>query len=183
MIARTVALLLVVASSVHGEDRFGQHGQVVPFGSLSFRHTSRGTSSNSVWVGPGVLYFPADSIALGISALYAYTEGIPLFGQTVTLSPGIHSVGFEPILGAAIPVADRVSLFPRFSMRFLWNLPGNGGPSLDLITIRGFAPLLFTLVPHFYIGFGPEFSTDVSTSSVSTKETAFGLATEIGGYF
>ena len=82
-----------------------------------------------------------------------------------------------------ITVADRLSLFPRFSMRFLWNLPGNGGPSLDLITIRGFAPLLFTLVPHFYIGFGPEFSTDVSNSSVTTKETAFGLATEIGGYF
>ena len=139
--------------------------------------------SNSVSIGPGVLYFPTDSIALGISVLYAYMEGFPIFGQTVSFSPGIHSVGIEPILGAAIPLAERVSVFPRFSVRFLKNIPDNGASSLDLITMRGFAPLLFTPVPHFYIGFGPEFSTDVATSSVTTKETGFGVATEIGGYF
>jgi hypothetical protein len=183
MIARVAAAFLAVASAVHAEDRFGQRGQVVPFGSLSFRHTSRGVTSNSVWVGPGVLYFPTDSVAFGISVLYAYTQGVAFFGQTATLSPGVHSVGIEPTVGAAIPMADRVSLFPRFSMRFLKNMPGTGGPSLDLLTLRGFAPLLFTPASHFYIGFGPEFSTDVSTSSVTTKETGFGLATEIGGYF
>ena len=184
MILRTIAALLTVASAVHAEDRFGHRGQIVPFGSLSFRHTSLGNSdTNSVWIGPGVLWFPADSIAIGISPLYAYTKGIPFAGQTAVLPQGIHSIGFEPILGVAIPAGDRVTIFPRFSIRFLWNLPENGGTSLDLITMRGFVPLVFSPVSHFYIGFGPEFSTDISVNNNFAKETGFGLASEIGGWF
>jgi hypothetical protein len=184
MIRLVLAAAVLTSAAAHAEERFGLHGQVVPFGSVSFQHVSLGnTDSSSVWVGPGLLWFPADSVAVGLSALYAYTKGVPVAGQTATLAVGIHSIGVEPIVGVAIPVADRLSIFPRFSVRFLWNLPDNGGQSLDLITLRGFAPLIFSPASHFYFGFGPEFSTDVSVNDNFAKQTAWGLASEIGGWF
>ena len=81
----------------------------------------------------------------------------------------------------SIPLADKLALFPRFSIRFQWNLPDGGGSSLNLITLRGFAPVVFVPAPHFFLGFGPEFSADVSSSF--GKETGFGVASEIGGWF
>jgi hypothetical protein len=182
MAHRLLAALLLTTAAASAEQSFGARGQVVPFGGLSFRHTSQnGVDTNSVSLEPGALWFVANSVAIGASALYGYTKGVPLGGQTAPLTRGFHSVGVAPIIGVALPLADRLALFPRFSIRFLWEFPDGPGGSLDLITMRGFAPVVFTPASHFYFGFGPEFSADLSSSA--GKETAFGLATEIGGYF
>jgi len=179
-----LAVLLVASgAAAGGEDFFGRRGDVLPFGSVSFRHTSlNNTDTNSVSVAPGVLVFPADGFAVGLSVLYAYTTGVPVAGQTAPLRQGIHSAGFEPIVGGTIPIGDRAALFPRLSMRFLWTIPSAPGPRVNLITIRGFVPVVFAPIRHFYLGFGPEFSADVS-ASVGGKETGIGLASEIGGWF
>ena len=81
---------------------------MLTFGSVSFRHTSL-NNTNSVSVAPGVLFFSDDGFAVGLSVLYAYTTGVPLAGQTARLIQGIHSAGFEPIVGGTIPIGDRES--------------------------------------------------------------------------
>jgi hypothetical protein len=173
MIHRMVLAALLVAGGALGEERFGARGQVVPMGSISYTHVSAGaTDANIVNLAPGVLWFPTTAVALGASVRYQHLSGF--FGGST------NGLGLEPMLGIALPLADQAALFPRVSMNFSWFWPG-AGPSGNAITARGFVPVLFFPAPHFFIGFGPEFSVDLNNSF--GKQTAYGVTTEIGGYF
>jgi len=171
MAHRVLLGALLIGVGARAEDRFGRHGQVVPFGSIAFQHSGgNGTDFNSVALFPGALWFAADNFALGGSVGYAHSwGGIVSTGHLLTVSPQV---------GVAIPLGDRAALFPRFGLDFLtfWN----GGSSTSM-AIRVFAPVLFFPVPHFFIGFGPQF--EVIAGGNSAGQWLTGALSEIGGYF
>jgi hypothetical protein len=174
MVQRILVAGLLAAAAVHAEDRFGQRGQVVPFGSLSYNHVSVGNTSGDILdLAPGALWFFTEAVAVGASARFAWFSG--------PLGVSSHLVGIEPQLGSGIPLGDRASFFPRVGFGFNWISP-QGGPSGYVLTMRAFAPVLYFPVPHFYLGFGPRFDVDVASDTFA-KQTAYGVATEIGGYF
>jgi len=86
---------------------------------------------------------------------------------------------YPALVGFGVPLAPQVAFFPRVGMLFTWTF--SDGSSSNSITMEGFAPVLFIPAPHFYIGFGPQFSTRVVPSGDAMP--TFGLGTEIGGYF
>jgi hypothetical protein len=183
MARRAIVVLLLTGAAVHAEDEFGRRGQVVPFGSISFQHGGgNGVDFNSVGLFPGALWFAADNVAIGGSIGYGQSWG--------TQVPETHVFTVEPQLGFSIPLGDRAALFPQIGVDYVhqWQsgmtLPGGVvfvGGSSNLLTVRAFAPVLFVPVPHFFVGFGPQFS--VVAAGTPSGQWLLGTTTEIGGYF
>ena len=173
MVHRVVIAVLLIAVSARAEDRFGRRGQVVPFGSVSFQHSGgSGFDSNAIAILPGALWFAADNFAIGGSVGYRRAWGGPF--------ASIDALSISPEAGIAIPLGDRAAFFPRFGLESLtvWN----GGNS-SFFAIRAFAPVLFFVAPHFYIGFGPDFLVTAAGPGGSPGTWNAGAMSEIGGYF
>jgi hypothetical protein len=173
MTQRVLVALLLVGASAKAQSAFGSKGQIVPFGSVSYAHSSSGnTSSDFLLIQPGVVYFPTTALAVGLQPIYGFSSG--------AAGGSFHVLGFEPVVGFGVPLADHVAFFPRMGIGFAWVLPSGGGSSHQ-ITMLGNAPLLYIPAPHVYIGFGPTVAVDLDRSGGTG--TTFGLASEIGGYF
>jgi hypothetical protein len=172
MAHRVLVVLLLAGTAARAQSAFGSKGQIVPFGAVSYTHTSNaGNDLNLVSVQPGAMWFPTNNVAIGGQVVYAFID-----------FPGgsAHDLGFEPLVGFGVPIAAQLAFFPRVGMQFLWAFPSPGN-SAHRVEMQGFAPLLFIPAPHVYIGFGPQLSVDVASSG--GKQTSFGLGSEIGGYF
>jgi len=173
MALRILVLLLLAGAAARAQSAFGSRGQIVPFGTVSYTHVSGGAFGggdvNQIRIEPGAMWFPVDNIALGGQVLYDFLD----------VGTALHGVGFEPLVGFGVPLAPQVAFFPRVGMLFTWTF--SDGSSSNSITMEGFAPVLFIPAPHFYIGFGPQFSTRVVPSGNAMP--TFGLVSEIGGYF
>jgi hypothetical protein len=173
MFHRTFLAALLVAGAALAEERFGVKGQFVPSGSISYTHASvGGTSAYQFTLAPGLLWFPINAVALGGSVSYQHVSG--LFGGST------NSFAIGPLLGVALPLADRVALFPRVGIDFSWLWPAVGA-SGNAITLVAVAPVLFFPAPHFFLGFGPNFQVDIHRTGAT--QTLLGLSSEIGGYF
>jgi len=170
MIHRILIALLFAGAAARAESAFGSHGQIVPFGGIGYSHTGGGADFNQIGFAPGAMYFPTNNVAIGGQLIYIFDD---FAGNAV------HSLGFEPLVGFGVPLADKVAFFPRVGMRFVWAFQSGG--TGNQVSIDGFAPLLFIPAPHLYIGFGPQLFVDVANSGA--KQTSFGLGSEIGGYF
>ena len=99
MAHRVLVALLLIGSAAHAQAAFGSGGQVVPFGTVSYTHTSAGADVNLIFVAPGAMWFPTNNVAIGGQLIYAFAD----FG------PSVHEVGFEPLVGFAVPLADHVA--------------------------------------------------------------------------
>jgi hypothetical protein len=173
MAHRALIALLLVGAAARAQSAFGSRGQVVPLGTVAYAHVSGGgNSADDLLLAPGVMYFPTTSLAIGLQPTYRYISG---FG-----GGSAHILGFEPLVGFGVPLAEHLAFFPRVGIDFSWVFPSPGN-STNQITMRGFAPLLYIPAPHFYIGFGPAVSVDLHSSFAT--QTAFGFGSEIGGYF
>ncbi|MGZ6125428.1 MAG: hypothetical protein ACXWLR_10745 [Myxococcales bacterium] len=179
MIVRILAPLVLVASAVRAESHFGDAGTLVPSGSISYRHFSgAGASTDSFLVGPELLWFPVTWLAIGGGLTYGYFSGQQI--SPFVFQPATHSLGIQPTLGVALPLGDSAALFPRVSLQLGWQFPENFS-STHFVSVVAFAPVLLLPVPHFFLGLGPVFTTDLSAPGA--KATTFGLASEVGGYF
>jgi hypothetical protein len=181
MVQRILVAALLATAAVHAEDRFGQRGQVVPFGNVSYFHVSFANVSGDIFdLAPGALWFFTEAIAVGGAAHFSYATG---FGGGSS-----HTEGIEPQIGIAVPLGERAAFFPRVGFAFNWFSQQTGpaglavGPSGLLLTMRAFAPVLYFPVPHFFLGFGPQFNVDLASDNAA-KQTVYGVTTEIGGYF
>jgi hypothetical protein len=173
MFHRTLLAALLVAGAALADERFGVKGQFVPSGSISYMHASVGNASSYEFtLAPGLLWFPTNAVAIGGSVSYQHFSG--LFGGST------NSFALGPILGVAVPLADRIALFPRVGIDFSWLWPPVGA-SQNAITLVAVAPLLFFPAPHFFLGFGPNFQVDLKRTGNTL--TLLGLTSEIGGYF
>ena len=95
-----------------------------------------------------------------------------------------------PRIGYNFPLGSKASIWPRFAAGYYYTSysAGAGYPSTTgyTFTFRAFVPVLFHPVPHFFIGGGPMFSTDLVSQYEdvdSTTFSQFGVQTTIGGYF
>lgn len=193
---RAIWAIVVLASgaappALAGEARFGQRGQVVPLGSLGFSYSSVAPNSDSVTtlsLGPTLFWFVADDIALGGSATVARRTQSQ--GDT---SITISSYGVAPGAAYNLRLSPLTSLLPQVAVAFNWqeiaiSPSGTTNPRLNTISLQLFVPILFHPVPHFFLGFGPAFSYDVSATLTDAagdapKTTTIGAQTILGGWF
>jgi hypothetical protein len=203
------------------EGRFGGRGQVVisddqPFGSIlasgavspsapsststvSFQYATISDnhgSGTSFVVSPALDYFAIDGLSLGGSVVFGIFnpahEGSGS-GTTVTL------FAIAPRIGVNIRLGDSVSFWPKMYFGYATTSVSDNGPTSNATAIGIFAPFLFHPVPHFFVGIGPNLSTqlsnNVSTSSIgiggttipgatveAPKVTQLGLQATFGGW-
>jgi len=184
------------------EARFGEAGELVISGALSasFGHygiSSEGLSSNSFGIQPAFDYFVAPDFSVGASAFFRYdnltSTMSDTFGQkTVTY-------GLSGQLGLNLWLGERVSLWPKLSLslsqnRMTFSPPttvpvgvelADHPPQVDnIVSVELYAPFLFHLAQHFFVGFGPDVYVDLldSTGGVSNRRLFYGAESTVGGW-
>jgi hypothetical protein len=197
----------VADSTAGGEDvveRFGKAGQVVPRGSAHFSYTyddwdgGEGTppdteESVSILIGPGLLVFAVNGLALG---------GGLFVGYDTYDSPASEAqefdVGFNLAIAGYVSFSESVGILPQATFFYIHTLgerrdfqPGSQplvDYELDRFGISVSLPLLFHVTPHAFIGVGPFFFhtlvADVASGNVwARKRTRGGAVAEVGAWF
>lgn len=182
-------MLASTSAWADGGDAFGRKGQFVPSGDLSlygeWTKSPGGSSSSSVTfsASPMLGYFVIDNVLVG-AGLYAAVRA-PEGGSS---SSGL---GFSLRGGYNYNLLQSISILPELILNYAsTSLTVSGDKyTSNVFALEIFVPVLWHVVPHFFVGIGPDFHTDLSsTTSVGnasgdgSKVTAFGLATTIGGW-
>jgi hypothetical protein len=181
MANRFCLALLLCTAAASAEERFGTRGQIVPLGSIGYVHSS---GSNSFSIAPGLFWFPIDHLALGMSTRLGYTTGGTVLvsttgGASAVSSTSFTSLGLAPAVAGVISLGGGAALFPQGTVQFNWFWFSGG--SLNEVDLNAFVPVIFMPVPHLFLGFGPFIDGQVSGSG--SREAAFGLQSQIGGWF
>jgi hypothetical protein len=159
-------------------------------------YAGSGSTATSVTLTPGLDYFVADHVSLGISLGGSYngSSGIDATtGNSVTFSH--HSFSVAPRFGVDIPMGAYVSFWPVASL-------GIGGGSYaesegtksddysdSFISVSLYAPLLVHPASHFFVGLGPSVSHDLtnsisypdSSATPQNRSTTVGAGLLVGG--
>jgi hypothetical protein len=179
------------------EPRFGESGQVVfsgDFGIGGGRTTFAGTrsSTESFTLAPGVDYFAARHVSVGIAFSYGFTNSTGLRADGTPAMSKTRGGGLSPRLGVDIPLTSWLSFYPRGSLRFgsrtFETRAGQDGYEYTegFATASLHAPLLVHPAPHAFVGFGPFVSYDlvrkVEGTSDGTPGTSVGASLVVGGW-
>jgi hypothetical protein len=183
--------------------RFGDAGEVVFSNEISLSGSAAwfaGTPSrsSSFGVGLGVDCFVTDRLSLGVYGSGSRGSSTSIdpttSGEVTSTSTGWAIAGR---VGVDLPLADRVSFWPRLSL-------SAGEQSITIqetstllndahfVTIGLFAPVLVHPATHVYVGLGPTLASDLSrnidvgngfaTSNVSNKSSSIGIGSTVGGW-
>ena len=175
---KVLAAGLLCAASVHAEQSFGARGQVVPFGGIGLGYSSsNGVSETALSLSPGALWFFADGFAVGAQAHLGWHSGTTTFAVS---TPAVTTVGAAPEVAAVLPLGDRVAFFPQIALGVSYAFAS--GSSAHGVALDGFAPIVFTPVPHLFLGFGPSLAWVVEASS-GAGSYSLGVTSQIGGWF
>ena len=172
--------------------------------SASFGHlgySSNDSTSTSVSLQPAFDYFSAPNFSEGVSVLFRYTDGT----SGINISDRTVTFGATVALGGNFWLGDRVSFWPKFSLgvwqsRSTLSAPMGGSVSVNgtafplgpetVITenaafIQLYAPFLFHLARHFFVGFGPDGYVDIlhSANSIDNRRRFLGASSTLGGWF
>ncbi len=183
---KSIALaLLLLGGAASAEERFGSKGTISPAGSVGFSYVASGASNDYYFASldPTVMIFLIDGLAVGGSLHLSYRS-----------SPSGWGYGLGPSLGWNLWVGERASFFPQAVLSANWER--FSGVTAHLITAQAFAPVLFHVVPHFFLGAGPFVLRELSVTSVAffvpsgaaialsrPLQTIVGLQSVIGGWF
>lgn len=159
------------AAPVGRDEDFGATGQIVPLGSVSFSYETGNGGRSDITIAPGALYFIMDNLAVGAMV------GISHQG---TSAGSTNAVAFEPMAAYNIPLADKLTLFPQAGISFDHAF---GHFSATIVTLDAFAPVLYHITSHFFLGAGPVFDFQLVVPSDSDHSVTIALSTVIGGYF
>jgi hypothetical protein len=172
-------------------DGFGLPGQIAVSADLQLAliHSSAGSSSSTGFViQPAGDYFVAPHISVG--GLIGYGRGSASAG----LGPGSVS-GTTTVLvigvrgGYDIGLTSLISLWPTLTLGYEHQSTtgvGNTDVSGYSIPLEIFAPFLFHVAPHLFLGLGPIFGTELANSvegNDQPKTTRYGFQSVVGGYF
>jgi hypothetical protein len=153
-------------------------------------HAGIGSTSGNLQFLLAADYFVIPHLSIGgaVSASYALTKGIDAATQ-LPVTYQSDSYGAALRLGCQIPLFDTVSLYPRVSF-------GGGEQDSDefsgleenahsngYFNVSAYAPLVVEIAPHFFAGFGPSFSHDLSRSDqygYNNRATIVGAGAELG---
>ena len=188
------------------EPRFGDEGVMAFTGALSasFGHlgySSGDGSTTSVSIQPAFDYFSGPNFSEGVTALFRYTDsmsGIDITDRTLTF-------GVTVALGGNFWLGDRVSFWPKLSLGVWESQSTLSAPTGGSVSVNGtafpigpdtvitehaafaqlYAPFLFHLARHFFVGFGPDGYVDLvhSANSVDNRRLFLGASSTVGGWF
>ena len=161
---------------------FGNVGQIVISGELQagFLHTTLtpGSESADVFVlQPAADFFVAPNLSLGGFLTLAYTS------STGTGRPSSTVVGIAARLGYNLAISSAMTIWLTASLGYAHTSANSGG---YLVPLEIFAPMLFHIADHLFIGLGPLFRTDLVSKGGSMnggKQTDLGVLSVVGGYF
>ncbi len=161
-------------------------------GSLSMLDFQYATINNNVGSGthfglaPAADYFVMDSLSVGGQVAFSISSASPSQGQGVSVT----TWGLAPQVGYDLHLTDNISVWPKLFFGYASTSVSNNGPTYSVGDIGVFVPFLYHPVQHFFVGLGPNFSTQVISSvsqngksSDGNKATAFGIMATFGGYF
>jgi hypothetical protein len=189
-LALPLAVCSLLASGLAHADgtgnQLGQSGQILLDASLQAKldHTTQtfmgeSRSETVITLNPGLLYFVSPTVALGGSLSLGYQAGENDASQT--------SVGFGPIFALHFALSERVSLLPNAGLAYVYVSfsQGSQNASGHAIAAEVTVPILFHLVPHFFIGAGPHFIR-VFENKIESQDgptsTNVGVGLFIGGW-
>jgi hypothetical protein len=180
--------------------RFGEQGQVVfsnelvaAIGSTAFAGTSSSVVSGSLAVGADFFFVDHVSMGLALNAGWSSSSGLDASGNTVTNDDTSYGIAFR--FGVEIPLATWLSLYPRLSLGVEQgslaeqSVAGQDSYTYQEVWVGGYAPLIVRVAPHFFAGFGPSISRDVSSTATfpegqqeSNPATSVGAGFIVGGW-
>jgi Outer membrane protein beta-barrel domain len=179
--------------------RFGGAGQLVlsvdlpftnsapQFAVLHETETMDGPSETVFVIQPSLDYFVIPNLTIGGTLGLTYIKE-SLMGTDVNVT----QVSVIARVGYNLSLSDVVSIWARAGFGYVHASSDSGGSSATVSStvVIVEAPVLFHPAPHFFLGAGPTFETELSSSLSSggasmdqPKTTAFGLTAMIGGYF
>jgi hypothetical protein len=197
----TVAAAVLLASSAAraqeptatSEARFGRSGVLAISG--DFQAGVRGLLFSAptgrdpdglfeVTLAPAVDYFVADHVSIGGQVVIVYARTGPA---------KLTAFGLGPRVGYEFAVSDRVSFWPKVSIVYTTANVDSGASTLGgSVTFDGwslgadlYAPFVFHVAPHFFVGLGPDASTQLiakSSGNDTIKQTSLGILFTVGGW-
>jgi hypothetical protein len=185
-------------------ERFGERGELVLTNALVASVSSTGyagTSSSSLGtaLGGSVDYFPTRFVSLGVAAAVS-SSGTSLLNNDGTLLPTSRSSlggSLAVRLGVNLPIARWLSFYPLANIGFEAESIDTtyAGPDTkeneQALFVGLFAPLLVHPAEHFFVGFGPSISHDLSRefsfplqspNPTSNRSTSLGAGLVLGGW-
>jgi len=186
-----VASLFVAASAMADGDSLGAQGQIAISSDLQLSFTSSkdkppqgdaGDATTTIVVQPALDYFVMDNLSIGGWVGYASSSQ----GDAKN-----SAFGLGPRVGYSIPITETIAFWPKlgvgyYSVSMDSGQPDSSSVSGNKMTLEVFAPVAISPAPHFFIGIGPAFQTDLSSKvegNDANKNTTFGVVTRVGGYF
>jgi Outer membrane protein beta-barrel domain len=182
--------------------RFGSPGELAISSDANLGLTGtttggvNGGPSSSGWnltLMPAADYFVIQGLSVGGFVNFTHTEvSSPSTtpGDTASSSLSINTFGIGPRIGYNIPINDWISVWPKAGISFS-DTSVSGGGSGTRWTLVLFAPFLYHLASHFFVGLGPILSADLAAnespangnSGPAAKVVTYGLAFTVGGWF
>jgi hypothetical protein len=190
--------------------RFGSPGELVISSDANLGLTGQvyggvnGSQSTTGWnltVRPSADYFVVQGLSIGAFVDFTHTEkNVPASTNGGNANPGTtadnkNAFGVGPRIGYNIPIVDWISWWPSAGLSFSANSE-TGGISGTAWTLVLYAPFLYHLASHFFVGLGPYLSTDLAanysqsqygatpaSSGPASKMTTWGLQFTVGGWF
>ena len=158
-----------------------------------------GSPSSSGWnltLEPSADYFVIQNLSVGAFVVFTHAEtNTPSTtpGETSTsTSTSTNTFGVGPRIGYNLALTDWLSLWPKLGLSYS-DTGVSGGASHDAWTLVVFAPLLYHLASHYFVGLGPYLSADLAANGSSggansqsgpyPKQVVYGLRFTIGGWF
>jgi hypothetical protein len=140
---------------------FGAAGQIAITGELE-GHLHNGWELR---LHPAADYFIVNNVSVGGAIGLQYDSGNP---STTIVDIGAR-VGFN------LNIVDRVGFWPTAGIFYVHV---SGRPATNSTAFRVFAPFLFHIVPHLFVGLGPSFGLDLGGGGNS-----YGIDSVVGGWF
>jgi hypothetical protein len=162
---------------------------MLSIGGSSF--SNNGGSEFGFTLAPAADYFVIDNLSLGLEVLFGYDTVSPPSNPAPLPQPqsiNVTTYGIAPRIGYNIPIGNLLSIWPKVFFEHAGYSLGGGGQGYANIQFFGaYAPILYHLVPHFYIGIGPnvlfELGESTDGASGNSKITSYGVFASAGGWF
>jgi hypothetical protein len=174
-IAFAAALLLLTPGFAHAfggaAAEFGKAGQFVPNGNVSlfYEHRQGAGSAATLTFDPSLLYFLDDHWAVG---------GSLIFETTASKGPDVTIFGLAPTVGYHLPINDDWTVLPQGSLYFKFY---GGAADGNAVGIQLYAPFLYHIAEHFFLGIGPLMQVDLTNDA--GRIFRLGGQSTVGGYF
>jgi hypothetical protein len=134
-------------------------------------------------IAPSAHFFVTDNLSVGGQLVL----GIGSYSPSQGPGTSVTNVGIAPEIGYNIGINDMFSFWPKLFFGYQNEALSNNGGSYSQAVLGVYAPFLFHVAPHFFLGIGPNLSTQLVSTQANgpdlPKATVFGIMATFGGYF